>query len=185
MKQLLGVIFLSTLCASCKVTPNKPIAVQNIKKAEIEVKRSAEDPKFEDLPLVEVTYFDAKTGMVVFQAQTLNNYFISVCYLYAEVEKIEVNLRKDSQRHTSLRVFRLSRNYGGFQSETFYLRDESSFGSKVSADYCREIIIEVFLQEDYQAWKDRLAKLKEQRDECRKKIEEEYNSYKKRVLPTK
>lgn len=186
MKQLLPILVLLILCVGCELAPSKPIVAQVIiTKTEVEEKKSSEDLRFEELPLVEVTYCDARTGNVVFRTQVLSNYSVSTQYLYADLEEIGVNLRDDPQSYTSLKVSRSQGSYGEFRSEVFYLKDESGSESRVFADHCKAITIEVSLQEDYQTWKDWLLRLKEKCDEYRRKIEEEYNSHKKRILPPK
>lgn len=186
MKQLLPILALLILCVGCEVVPSKPTVTQTIiQKTEVEEKKFSEDPKLEELPLAEVTYFDTRTGDVVFQTRVLSNYSISAHYLYAALEKITVNLRVDSQSYTSLKVSRSQGSYGGFQSEVFHLKDGSGLESRFLADHCEAITIEVPLQEDYTAWRNWIAKLTLKRGEYCRKIEEEYNSYKKRVLPPK
>lgn len=185
MKRLLPILAPLILCVGCELAPSKPVREIAILKNDVREKKTSEDPKFEELPLVEVAYFDARTGNVVFQTKVLSNYSISARYLYTALENVKVDLRVDSQSYTSLKVSRSQGSYGGFQSDVFCLKDGSGLESRVLADHCKAITIEVPLQEDWQSWRNWLSKLTEKRGEYCRKIEEEYNNCKKRMLPPK
>lgn len=173
------------LLMGCEISCYEPIVEPQITNQTVDKEQGKiqeKDQKFEELPLVEVVYFEEITGNVVFKTRVISYYSGSDLYVYTDIGKLEIVLRKDSQNHTSLRMYdRASEGAYGI----YYFRNQESGAMKVYADYCGTIQIAVPVEEDVQTWKDWLSKLKQKREAYLRKVDEEFNRYKKRILPPK